>query len=284
MTLPFRGGEATRPRHPDQLAEAARFRSRRGGAERRDPVIATPLVVELGRRPIRGLDQKSLLEHSLNRSIQGARAHPKRAVGARLDVLDDPVAVPILVGERQEDVERRGRQRQQRVHVLAAEAEKFVGHGGDYIQRGYIPIGYRRTARAAGSLRRVFARTIGSVDRTFLFVGALAGFSGVALGAFGAHGLRGRLAPDMLAVFETGVRYHLYHALALVLTSLLLARLDGWIVRTAGWCFAAGIVLFSGSLYGLALSGMTVLGAVTPLGGLAFLAGWACLAFAAAAH
>jgi uncharacterized membrane protein YgdD (TMEM256/DUF423 family) len=76
----------------------------------------------------------------------------------------------------------------------------------------------------------------------------------------------------------------MYHALALVLTSLLLARLDGWLVRTAGWCFVAGIVLFSGSLYALAMSGVTMLGAITPLGGLAFLAGWACLALAAAAQ
>jgi uncharacterized membrane protein YgdD (TMEM256/DUF423 family) len=120
------------------------------------------------------------------------------------------------------------------------------------------------------------------VDRTFLLIGALAGFLAVALGAFGAHGLRSRLGPDMLAVFETGVRYHMYHALALVLTALVLGRFDGWLVRTAGWCFVAGIVLFSGSLYALALSGITILGAVTPFGGLAFLAGWACLAVAAA--
>ncbi len=122
------------------------------------------------------------------------------------------------------------------------------------------------------------------MDRTFLLIGALAAFLGVALGAFGAHGLRGRLGPDMLAVFETGVRYQMYHALAIILTSILLARMDGWLVRTAAWCFVAGIVLFSGSLYALALGGITILGAVTPLGGVAFLAGWACLALAAAAH
>ncbi len=122
------------------------------------------------------------------------------------------------------------------------------------------------------------------MDRTFLLIGALAAFLGVALGAFGAHGLRGRLGPDMLAVFETGVRYQMYHALAIILTSILLARMDGWLVRTAAWCFVAGIVLFSGSLYALALSGITILGAVTPLGGVALLAGWACLALAAAAH
>jgi uncharacterized membrane protein YgdD (TMEM256/DUF423 family) len=121
------------------------------------------------------------------------------------------------------------------------------------------------------------------MDRTFLLIGAVAAFLGVGLGAFGAHGLRGRLSPEMLSVFETGVRYHMYHALALVLTSLVMGRMSGRLVSTAGWCFTAGITLFSGSLYLLALTGVTVLGAITPLGGLAFLAGWACLALAAAA-
>ena len=121
------------------------------------------------------------------------------------------------------------------------------------------------------------------MDRTFLLVGALAGFVGVALGAFGAHGLRSRLSADMLAVFETGVRYQMYHALAILIVALAAARLDGWLIRAAGWFFTGGIVLFSGSLYALALSGVTTLGAVTPIGGLAFLAGWACLAIAALA-
>jgi uncharacterized membrane protein YgdD (TMEM256/DUF423 family) len=121
------------------------------------------------------------------------------------------------------------------------------------------------------------------MDRTFLLIGTVFGFLAVGLGAFGAHGLRGRLSPEMLAVFETGVRYHMYHALALILTSLLMARMGGWLVIAAGWCFVAGIVLFSGSLYALAVSGVTVLGAITPFGGLALLAGWACLAIAAAA-
>ena len=116
-----------------------------------------------------------------------------------------------------------------------------------------------------------------------MLVAAIAGFVGVALGAFGAHGLRGRLSPEMLTVFETGVRYHMYHALALMLTSMLMARMGGWLFTAAAWCFTVGIVLFSGSLYALAMSGVAILGAVTPLGGLAFLAGWACLAFAAAA-
>jgi uncharacterized membrane protein YgdD (TMEM256/DUF423 family) len=121
------------------------------------------------------------------------------------------------------------------------------------------------------------------MDRTFLLIGAVSAFLAVGLGAFGAHGLRGRLSPEMLSVFETGVRYHMYHALALVLTALVMGRMSGWLVRAAGWCFTAGIALFSGSLYLLALTGVTVLGAITPLGGLAFLAGWACLALAAAA-
>ena len=119
------------------------------------------------------------------------------------------------------------------------------------------------------------------MDRTFLFLGALAGLTGVALGAFGAHALRARLQPEMLTVFETGVRYHLYHALALVATALILGRFTGKLIVAAGWLFTAGIVLFSGSLYALALTGVTALGAITPIGGLAFLLGWACLALAA---
>ena len=119
------------------------------------------------------------------------------------------------------------------------------------------------------------------MNQNFVLLGAIAAFLGVALGAFGAHGLRGRLSPDMLAVFETAVRYQMYHALALVLTSLLMARMTGWLLSTAGVCFAAGIVLFSGSLYLLAFTGVTMFGAITPVGGLAFLAGWACLVLAA---
>ena len=79
----------------------------------------------------------------------------------------------------------------------------------------------------------------------------------------------------MLAVFETGARYQMYHALAIVLVALILGRLDGWLVRTAGWMFTAGIVLFSGSLYALALTRVSQLGAVTPIGGVCFLVGWA---------
>jgi uncharacterized membrane protein YgdD (TMEM256/DUF423 family) len=119
------------------------------------------------------------------------------------------------------------------------------------------------------------------MERTFVLIAALAGFTGVALGAFGAHGLRARLSPEMLAVFETGVRYHLIHAVAILAAAGLVERLGGRLVAAAGWLFLGGIVLFSGSLYALALTGISILGAITPLGGLAFLAGWACLAIAA---
>jgi len=120
------------------------------------------------------------------------------------------------------------------------------------------------------------------MDRTFLLIGALAGVTGVALGAFGAHGLRSRLSPEMLAVFETGVRYHLYHALALLATASIMGRLEGnRLVAAAGWLFVAGILLFPGSLYVLAVTGIRTLGAITPIGGVAFLIAWACLAIAA---
>ncbi len=118
------------------------------------------------------------------------------------------------------------------------------------------------------------------MNRTFLLIGSLAGFTAVALGAFGAHALRGRLTPDMLAVFETGVRYQMYHALAVIATGLMAARMDKWLIVMAGWLFTAGIVLFSGSLYAIALTGATGLGAITPIGGVLLLLGWACLALA----
>jgi uncharacterized membrane protein YgdD (TMEM256/DUF423 family) len=107
--------------------------------------------------------------------------------------------------------------------------------------------------------------------------GACSAGVAVALGAFGAHGLRGILSPEMLAVYETGVRYQMYHALALVAAGL--AGLSGGnpgrrLLIGASWAFACGTILFSGSLYALALTGLRVLGAVTPVGGLAFLAGW----------
>ena len=111
---------------------------------------------------------------------------------------------------------------------------------------------------------------------------ALAGFLGVALGAFAAHGLKNTIPPPMLATFETGVRYQMYHAFALFAAAWGLARWQGRAFVLAAWLFVAGIVVFSGSLYLLALTGARWLGVVTPLGGLAFLAGWLCLAWAAA--
>lgn len=116
------------------------------------------------------------------------------------------------------------------------------------------------------------------MDRTFLLIGAIEGFLGVALGAFGAHGLRSRISPDMLAVFETGVRYQMYHTFALLIVAAAMGRVgDARLLIFAGWAFVAGVVLFSGSLYVLALTGITILGAVTPFGGLLFLVGWGCL-------
>jgi len=120
---------------------------------------------------------------------------------------------------------------------------------------------------------------------TFMLIASLAGFLGVAAGAFGAHGLRNRLSAEMLAVFETAVRYQMYHAFALLITAVVMGRVgDARLLSIAGWSFITGIVLFSGSLYALALSGVSGLGAITPIGGLAFLLGWASLAIFAAAR
>ncbi|MGC4084565.1 MAG: DUF423 domain-containing protein [Vicinamibacterales bacterium] len=119
------------------------------------------------------------------------------------------------------------------------------------------------------------------MERTFVFIGALMGFIGVGLGAFAAHGLKGRLSPDMLAIFETGVRYQMYHALALLALGAMMTRAEGRAMVVAGCSFTAGILIFSGSLYALALTGVTILGAITPIGGVAFLVGWIALAFAA---
>lgn len=113
--------------------------------------------------------------------------------------------------------------------------------------------------------------------RLWLLLSAFAGFSGVALGAFAAHGLKSRLSADYLAVFQTGVQYQLIHALALLGVAILALVAPGRLVNLAGGFFAVGILLFSGSLYLLTLSGMSKLGIVTPFGGLALLAGWACL-------
>lgn len=117
--------------------------------------------------------------------------------------------------------------------------------------------------------------------RFLLVAGALLGFTAVAAGAFGAHALAGRLDPDALSVFETAARYHAIHALALLALGAATARWPDPLWGIAGWLFVAGVAVFSGSLYALALSGASWLGAVTPLGGLAMLAGWIAAAAAA---
>jgi len=116
------------------------------------------------------------------------------------------------------------------------------------------------------------------MDRLFFSVGALSALVSVAAGAFGAHALRARLTPELLAVFETAARYQMYHALGLLAVAWATSRSPGALPVWAGWLFVAGTVLFSGSLYALALTGVRWWGAVTPLGGVAFLAGWICLA------
>ena len=117
--------------------------------------------------------------------------------------------------------------------------------------------------------------------RLWLLLSAFAGFTGVALGAFAAHGLKNRLTPEYLAVFQTGTHYQLIHALALFGVGLLALHMPGRLVNLAGGTFAVGILLFSGSLYLLTLSGIGKLGMITPFGGVAFLIGWLCLGLAA---
>ncbi|MGH9945192.1 MAG: DUF423 domain-containing protein [Pyrinomonadaceae bacterium] len=118
------------------------------------------------------------------------------------------------------------------------------------------------------------------MGRVFFSVGAISALIGVAAGAFGAHALKDRLSAEMLAVFEVGVRYQMYHAFALVAAAWAQDKWPGSLVTASGWFFVIGTLLFSGSLYVLSLTGLRWLGAITPLGGLAFLAGWACLAWA----
>ena len=117
--------------------------------------------------------------------------------------------------------------------------------------------------------------------KLFVLIGAIAAAVGVALGAFGAHALKARLSTDMLAVWQTAVQYHLWHALGLIAVGLLAQHLPAAVpVRIAGWLMLAGILLFSGSLYLLATSGTRWLGAVTPFGGACFVIAWLALAFA----
>jgi uncharacterized membrane protein YgdD (TMEM256/DUF423 family) len=119
------------------------------------------------------------------------------------------------------------------------------------------------------------------MEKTFFALGAASAGLAVLLGAFGAHALKTRLAPEQLVTFETGVRYHLAHALGLLAAAWAVGRFGGDAARWGGWLLAAGTLLFSGSLYVLALTGVRWVGIVTPFGGVAFIVGWALLAMAA---
>ncbi len=118
------------------------------------------------------------------------------------------------------------------------------------------------------------------MSRTCLFLGAVNGFLAVALGAFGAHGLRGHIEPTLMSAFQTGVQYHGLHALGLLCVGLLaLHHPSAWLTRS-GWLLSGGVLVFSGSLYLMALTGSRALGVITPFGGIALLAGWLALAWA----
>jgi uncharacterized membrane protein YgdD (TMEM256/DUF423 family) len=121
------------------------------------------------------------------------------------------------------------------------------------------------------------------MSQIFLSLGAILGCLSVVAGAFGSHALRERISERALLIFETGARYQMYHALALLVVALLLSRSDSPppALLASGWLFIIGIAIFSGSLYALSLTDIKFLGAITPIGGAAFLAGWVALAFAA---
>ena len=122
------------------------------------------------------------------------------------------------------------------------------------------------------------------MDRLFFGLGCASALIAVALGAFGAHGLRSRIVPDMLVTFEIGVRYQMYHVFALLAVAMAIGQFGQLrLLYIAGWAFITGTLIFSGSLYALALTGTGMFGAITPIGGVGLLIGWACLAFVAAA-
>jgi uncharacterized membrane protein YgdD (TMEM256/DUF423 family) len=116
--------------------------------------------------------------------------------------------------------------------------------------------------------------------KLFLMLGTISGACAVALGAFGAHGLKNRLTEEMITIYKTGVEYHFYHTFALLAVGLAALYLRSGLLSVSGWCFALGILIFSGSLYVLSISGIRALGAITPIGGLFFIAGWVLLAVA----
>ena len=117
--------------------------------------------------------------------------------------------------------------------------------------------------------------------KLFIVIGALMGLLSVALGAFGAHGLQSRVEPRMLEVWETAARYQMYHALALLFVAWMVNQTHHTAATVAGWSFVAGTLIFSGSLYVMVLTGTKWLGAITPIGGTAYLIGWGALMFAA---
>jgi uncharacterized membrane protein YgdD (TMEM256/DUF423 family) len=116
--------------------------------------------------------------------------------------------------------------------------------------------------------------------KLFLSLGSISGALAVMIGAFGAHGLKEKLSAEMLAIYKTGVEYHFYHTLALLAVGLVALHVESKLLTASGWAMVAGIVIFSGSLYALSISGVKVLGAITPIGGLCFIAGWVLLAMA----
>lgn len=119
------------------------------------------------------------------------------------------------------------------------------------------------------------------MERLFFILGSLSAFLSVALGAFAAHGLKARLAPEMLQIFDVGVRYQMYHALGLLAAGWAWSHWPVTSVSAAGWLFVAGTLIFCGSLYLLSWTGLRWLGAITPIGGAAFLLGWLALAWGA---
>ena len=119
------------------------------------------------------------------------------------------------------------------------------------------------------------------MQKTFFMTGAIFGLCSVLLGAFGAHALKQHLSPDMLTVFETGVRYQAYHAFAILAAAWAVTVFDSQLIARAGTFFTAGIIIFSGSLYILALTGIKAFGAITPIGGLLLMAGWVFMIFSA---
>ena len=120
------------------------------------------------------------------------------------------------------------------------------------------------------------------MNKLFLMIASISGALSVAIGAFGAHGLKKILEESgRMDTFETGVKYQFYHTIALFLVAILIEKMPFSQMHYAGWCFVVGIVIFSGSLYALCLSGITKLGAITPIGGLFFIVGWVLMALAA---